>query len=65
MRELMCHPKQHILVKLVHKKCIFRDNLLSGCLACSSIDLSQVTMKHVVRDVFSSDNDENESVEVC
>jgi len=25
MRKLMCHPKQHILAKMVHKMRVFRD----------------------------------------
>jgi len=25
MRKLMCHPKQHIWAKLLHKMCVFRD----------------------------------------
>ena len=31
LRKLMCHPKQHILAKLVHKMRVFRDEDYTEC----------------------------------
>jgi len=50
MRKLMCHPKQHILAKLVHKMRVFRDGGTEWLFVTSSLieSTSQVMMKVVV-----------------
>ena len=49
LRKLMCHPKQHMLAKLVHKMRVFRDEDTEWVIDLHSLtDLNRVKMKVVV-----------------
>ena len=61
-RKLMCHPKQHILAKLVHKMRVFRDED-SEWVFDLQLDRFESSEDESCGDVFS-DEFENELVEV-
>jgi len=63
MRKLMCHSKQHILAKLVHKMRVFRDEHTEW-LFDLQLDIFESSDEESCGDVFSSDNEEFELIEV-
>jgi hypothetical protein len=63
MRKLMCHPRQHILAKLVHKMRVFRDED-EEYLFDTQLDMF-VSDEDTNGGLFEDgDNDENELVEI-
>ena len=66
MRKLMCHPKQHSLAKLVHKMRVFRDEDTAEWLfdLQPRLDRVETNDEESSGDVFSSDNEEFELIEV-
>jgi hypothetical protein len=63
MRKLMCHPRQHILAKLVHKMRVFRDED-GEYLFDTQLDLFD-SDEDVGGDIFEDgDDDGNKFVEI-
>ena len=63
MRKLMCHPKQHILAKMVHKMRVFRDEDTEW-LFDVQLDRFESSDYENCGDINSSDNEEFESIEL-